>query len=284
MPITIENASYIYSKGTPLETEALKNVSLTIDNGEFVGIIGHTGCGKSTLIQLMVGLLTPSEGRILLDGKDINARSYDRKELRRKVGIVFQYPEYQLFETTVERDVMFGLKRLGLTKDETLERVSWALETLGFNFNKIRDISPLSLSGGEKRRVAIAGVLAVQPEVLILDEPIAGLDPLGREEFLKLTDELNAAGTSIIMISHNSDALAEHANRIIALENGRLAMDGAANELLGKVQRLKEMQLGISQAAMIAELMRERGASIPQDVYRYDELITQLVSYARGGI
>ncbi len=283
MPIEIENVFYTYAKGTPFEAEALRDVSLTIKNGEFIGIMGHTGCGKSTLIQLIAGLLTPIKGNILLDGRNINSKEYDRKELRRKVGIVFQYPEYQLFETTVERDVMFGLKRLGLSKSESAERVKWALETLGFDFEKVRDISPLGLSGGEKRRVAIAGVLAVKPEVLILDEPIAGLDPLGREAFLSLTDELNSSGTSIIMVSHNADALAEHAKRIIVLENGKLIMDGAAREILSDVQYLKEKRLGTSQPAMIAELLRYRGIGIGHDVICRQELVSQLVSYVKGG-
>lgn len=283
MPIEIKNVSYIYAKGTPFEAAALRNISLTIDNGEFIGVMGHTGCGKSTLIQLIVGLLHPAEGHILLDGKDINSRAYDRRELRRKAGIVFQYPEYQLFETTVERDVMFGLKHSGLPKSETAERVRWALETVGFDFQKIRDLSPLGLSGGEKRRVAIAGVLALKPEVLILDEPIAGLDPLGREAFLKLTDELNASGTSIVMVSHNADSLAEHAKRIIVLENGGLIMDDTAWKVFSDVQKLKEKRIGISQAAIIAEMLREHGIDIKNDVVRYDELISQLVLVTGGG-
>jgi len=284
MPIEIKNVSYVYAKGTPFETTALQNVSMTIENGDFVGIMGHTGCGKSTLIQLIVGLMRPSEGEILIDGKDINLRGYNRSELRRKVGLVFQYPECQLFETTVEKDVAFGLKHLSLTKPEVTERVRWALETVGFGFEKVRDLSPLGLSGGEKRRVAIAGVLAVKPQVLILDEPVAGLDPLGREAFLKLTDELNAAGTTIIMVSHNVDALAEHAKRIVVLENGEIIMDGSAKEVLGNADKLTKNQIGISQSTIIAEMLLERGVNIKQDTIRYDELVSQLISLKRGGV
>jgi len=284
MPIEIKNVSYVYAKGTPFETTALQNVSMTIENGDFVGIMGHTGCGKSTLIQLIVGLMRPSEGEILIDGKDINLRGYNRSELRRKVGLVFQYPECQIFETTVEKDVAFGLKHLSLTKPEVTERVRWALETVGFGFEKVRDLSPLGLSGGEKRRVAIAGVLAVKPQVLILDEPVAGLDPLGREAFLKLTDELNAAGTTIIMVSHNVDALAEHAKRIVVLENGEIIMDGSAKEVLGNADKLTKNQIGISQSTIIAEMLLERGVNIKQDTIRYDELVSQLISLKRGGV
>lgn len=284
MPIEIKNVSYVYAQGTPFETAALRNASLIIENGEFIGIMGHTGCGKSTLIQLIVGLISPNEGKILLDGKDINLRGYNRSELRRKVGLVFQYPECQLFETTVEKDVAFGLKHLSLTKPEATERVRWALETVGFDFEKVRDLSPLGLSGGEKRRVAIAGVLAVKPQVLILDEPVAGLDPLGREAFLKLTDELNSAGTTIIMVSHNADALAEHAKRIVVLENGEIIMNGSAKEVLGNTDRLTKKQIGISQSTIIAEMLLERGVDINPDTIRYDELVSQLISLKKGGV
>ncbi|NLW64703.1 MAG: energy-coupling factor transporter ATPase [Clostridiales bacterium] len=284
MPIEVNSVSYVYAKGTPFETSALRNVSLTVENGEFVGIMGHTGCGKSTLIQLIDGLMRPTEGKILLDGEDINSKGYDRYKLRRKLGIVFQYPEYQLFETTVERDVAFGLKHLGLSKAEVTDRARWALETVGFDFGKVRGLSPMGLSGGEKRRAAIAGVLAVKPEVLIFDEPVAGLDPLGRDALMELTYDLNAAGTTIIMVSHNADALAEYAGRIIVLENGELIEDGAARQILSDVRKLREKQLGISQPTLIAEMMRERGVDIGHDVIRYNELISRVVLLVNGGV
>ena len=179
MPITVTNLTCVYGAGTPFEVTALRDVSVTVENGSFVGILGRTGCGKSTLIQIMAGLLTPTAGTVMLDGQDIHARRYDRSILRRKVGIVFQYPECQLFETTVEKDVAFGLKHSGLSAAEKQARVRWALETVGFSFEKIHDQPPMGLSGGEKRRVAIAGVLATRPEYLILDEPIAGLYEAG---------------------------------------------------------------------------------------------------------
>ena len=194
MWIEVKNLSCSYGSGTASAQEALKDVSFKIEDGEFVGIMGHTGCGKSTLIQLIAGLLTPDRGQVLIDGEDINAPGYDRLALRGKVGIVFQYPEYQLFETTVEKDVAFVLKHSGLGKDERERRVKGALEAMGFSWEAVRKKSPLSLSGGEKRRVAIAGVLAAQPRILIFDEPIAGLDPFGRTAFLELSAKLNRRG------------------------------------------------------------------------------------------
>ena len=207
MSIRVEDISYIYGKGSPFEKTALSHVDLTINKGEFIGVIGHRGSGKSTLIQIMAGLLTPTAGTVMLDGQDIHARRYDRSILRRKVGIVFQYPECQLFETTVEKDVAFGLKHSGLSAAEKQARVRWALETVGFSFEKVHDQPPMGLSGGEKRRVAIAGVLATKPEYLILDEPIAGLDPLGREAFLQLITELNRGGMTILMVSEMIDQI-----------------------------------------------------------------------------
>lgn len=178
MSISLSHVSFTYSPGTVFEKLALYDINLTIEDGEYVGIMGQTGCGKSTLLQLMVGLEQPSEGKVFVDGKDINVREYNRKILRQKVGMVFQYPEVQLFETSVEKDVAFGLKHSGLSKTEIDENVRWAVEMLGLDFEKIRAISPFSLSGGEKRRVAIAGILATKPKILILDEPVAGLDPV----------------------------------------------------------------------------------------------------------
>lgn len=282
MSITVEHVSYTYAQGTAFEAAALRDITLTIEDGEYVGIMGHTGCGKSTLIQLLVGLMCPSSGQIFVDGRDINGRGYVRDELRRKVGIVFQYPEYQLFETTVEKDVAFGLKHLGLSKDEKDENVRWAVETVGLDFDQIHSASPLSLSGGEKRRVAIAGVLAAKPKVLILDEPIAGLDPLGRDAFLDLTNRLNSVGTTIIMVSHNADALSENAERVIVLEDGRLVMDGPSREVFRDVELLREKGVGISQARDIAFLLEKRGFNIPQDVIRYDDLLPYLIAIGEG--
>ena len=276
MPIKLENVSYTYAPGTSLAVQALRGVTLDVADGEFIGVMGATGSGKSTLIQLIAGLIKPTEGRILLDGEDINTRKYDRDVLHRKVGLVFQYPEYQLFETTVERDVGFGLRHLGLTKEETAAAVRAALETVGFDYDTVRDMSPLGFSDGEKRRIAIAGVLAPKPGVLIFDEPVAGLDPLGRQDFLNMVDALNAAGTTIIMISHNADALAEHARRIIVLKNGALIRDGSTRDVFSDYYDLLHNGIGVPQVRRAAQLLRERGVDMPGNIIQYDEFIDRL--------
>lgn len=230
MLLELKNVTFCYHPGTPYEAPAIRDLSLTVPEGCFLGILGQTGCGKTTLIQLMAGLLPPQQGAILLDGQEINHPRYDRSRLRRAVGMVFQFPEYQLFETTVERDVAFSLKHSGLPKKEIAARVQWALEQMGFSYEEIRHKSPLALSGGEKRRVAIAGVLAPRPKLLILDEPIAGLDPAGRKTFMQLLRELNQAGTTVIMVSHHADSLCEYTHRILALEDGKVLADCPTEE------------------------------------------------------
>ena len=276
MPIKLDNVSYTYAPGTLHEIRALRNVNLDIEDGEFVGVMGTTGSGKSTLIQLIAGLIAPTEGKILLDGEDINAKKYDRDVLHRRIGLVFQYPEYQLFETTVERDVAFGLRHQGLTKEETVSAVRTALETVGFDYDEVRDKSPLSFSGGEKRRIAIAGVLAPKPRVLILDEPIAGLDPLSRQDFLTMVDGLNAQGVTVIMISHNADALSEHAGRIIVLGDGALIRDGSAKHIFSDYYDLIRGGIGVPQVRQAVQLLRERGVNMPGNIILYDQFIDRL--------
>lgn len=263
MPVTLKNVSYIYPES---DYEALKPTTLQIDDGEWVGIMGKTGCGKSTLIQLIAGLLTPSQGEILVDGQNIQDPAYDRKVLRRTVGVVFQYPEYQLFETTVEKDVAFALKRSGLSGKEIHERVCWALQIMGFEDSKILKKSPLSLSGGEKRRVAIAGVLAVQPKILILDEPIAGLDPYAREDFMERMKELHGKGTTILMISHNTTCLCEYTNRILHLDAGRIVHDGSPESL----------DIYMEGISYIAKKLFQKGYLKQKGVIRYEELLNAL--------
>lgn len=282
MPITLEHVSYTYAAGTAYAAGALEDVSLTIPDGAFVGIMGKTGCGKSTLIQLMAGLLTPTCGRVLVDGLDINEKAYDRKLLRRRVGVVFQHPEHQLFETTVERDVAFGLKHQGLSKDEVQQAVREALEAVGFDYEQVKDRSPLSFSGGEKRRIAIAGVLAVKPGILILDEPIAGLDPLGREAFLVLLEKLNKQGTTILMISHNADAISEYADHVLILEQGRVLLQGSAAEVLSERELLRSHGIGLSQASQIAALLEKKGVPMEHGTIRYADLLRQMIAYGRG--
>lgn len=282
MPITLDEVSFTYAPGTAFETAALSSVSLTVSEGEFVGIVGHTGCGKSTLVQLMAGLLRPTSGKIMLDSEDINCKGYHRDGLREKVGILFQFPECQLFETTVRRDVAFGLKHLPLSAEEKDERVRWALETAGFSFDEIRDQSPLGLSGGEKRRVAIAGVLAAKPQILILDEPVASLDPVGRREFMELISRLNRDGTTIIMISHNADILSEYAERILVLENGRLCIDAPLKETFQDMTSLDTYNLAVSQPRKIAHMLQQKGMPFPQDVIRYEELLAAIITFVES--
>lgn len=282
MPITLDFVSYTYAPGSTFQCRALDGLSLHVDDGEFVGIMGATGSGKSTLIQLMAGLLTPSSGRVLLDGEDINQKSYDRIKLRRRVGLVFQYPEYQLFERTVEKDVGFALQRLGYGPEETREAVRRALKTVGLDYDKVRDKSPLGFSGGEKRRIAIAGVLAADPGILILDEPIAGLDPLGRDAFLDMVEGLNAGGATILMVSHNADALSEHARRIVTLKEGRIFLDGGVKEVFSDISALKSCGICCGQSRLAAELLRQRGMDIPAGTVKYRELLSAVLS-ARGG-
>lgn len=282
MPIVLEDVSYIYAPGTAYAASALEGVSLQIPDGAFVGIMGKTGCGKSTLIRLMAGLLTPTQGRVLVDGCDINDKTYDRSILRRTVGVVFQHPEHQLFETTVERDVAFGLKHLKLTAEEKKQAIREALTAVGFDYDVVKKRSPLSFSGGEKRRIAIAGVLAVKPRVLILDEPIAGLDPLGREAFLALLKKLNRQGTTILMISHNADAIAEHADTVLLLEKGCVLRWGEAKSVLSERDLLQDHGIGIGQVSQIAAHLETRGIPMEQGTVRYDDLLRQLIDHGRG--
>ncbi len=279
MRIKIENLSYTYNERNDEVVDALKHISCTIDHGDFVGIMGPTGCGKTTLIQLIAGLLTPAEGRIFLEGKDINDRNYDRSVLRQSIGVVFQYPEHQLFETTVERDVAFGLKYSLLGSGEIDERVKWALETMGFDFEAIRKQSPLALSGGEKRKVAIAGILAVKPKILIFDEPIAGLDPYGRQSFLELAAKLNGKGSTIIMISHNMDALAEYTKRLLVLEDGRLIDSGETRAVFSRMEK----GVGRTVPQQIASLVSKQKNSFRYDVVTYEDLISAFSNYLQGG-
>ncbi len=282
MCIELKNVSYIYSHKTPHEVKALSDVSLKIENGEFIGLVGGTGSGKSTLIQLIAALLTPSSGQILIDGQDING-GYDRIMLRNKVGIVFQNPDYQLFETTVERDVAFGLKHSGLDKNQIYDRVRQSLENVGLNYEQIKEKSPLSLSGGEKRKVAIAGVLAAGPEILIFDEPIAGLDPLARIEFLELVKQLNNKGTTVIMISHNIDAVCEYAKRVIVLCDGHIVSDGTPEEVFYSIDVARQVHLDVSNAQSVAQQLYNKGVISNAVITKRGQLVNELKAALKGG-
>ena len=275
MLISLKNVSFTYSAGTPFENRALNGINLEIDKGEFVGIIGHTGCGKSTLIQVIAGLLTPESGQVLIDGKDIFEKGYDRKQLRRTLGVVFQYPEYQLFEETVDMDISYGPRKAGYSEEETEEHVAWAYEQLGLNREALKEMSPFELSGGQKRKVAIAGVLALRPDILVLDEPIAGLDPKGRDEFMAFVRSLREQGMTIIMISHNMDGLAEEATRILVMKNGEIVKDDTPKSVFTDIEMLEGLSLGTSEAHEIAVMLKEKG--IDQSVITYAELLDELV-------
>ena len=275
MLISLKNVSFTYSAGTPFENRALNGINLEIDKGEFVGIIGHTGCGKSTLIQVIAGLLTPESGQVLIDGKDIFEKGYDRKQLRRTLGVVFQYPEYQLFEETVDMDISYGPRKAGYSEEETEEHVAWAYEQLGLNREALKEMSPFELSGGQKRKVAIAGVLALRPDILVLDEPIAGLDPKGRDELMAFVRSLREQGMTIIMISHNMDGLAEEATRILVMKNGEIVKDDTPRSVFTDIEMLEGLSLGTSEAHEIAVMLKEKG--IDQSVITYAELLDELV-------
>ncbi|MCR5002115.1 MAG: energy-coupling factor transporter ATPase [Lachnospiraceae bacterium] len=265
MSIIADHLSYVYSGGTAYEVKALDDVSFKIEDGEYVGLLGHTGSGKSTLVQLLDGLLNPSSGTVYIDGEDIFDKDYQLKSLRGKVGIVFQYPEYQLFEADVFTDVCFGPKNLGLTQSEVELRAYEALKQVGLKDEAFYQ-SPFDLSGGEKRRVAIAGVLAMKPKVLILDEPTAGLDPAGRKWILELVARLRKEnGMTIILVSHSMDDLAENAHRLMVMDSGRLVMDGNPVEVFKHYRELKEMGLDIPEVLKVLYMLRENGLDAGTD-------------------
>ena len=281
MSIVIEHLNYVYMAGGPYETKALDDVNLSIENGEFVGLIGHTGSGKSTLVQHLNGLLMPSSGKVLVDGLDLADKATDRRAIRQRVGLVFQYPENQLFEETVEKDIAFGPKNLGLDEQEIDRRVRHAMSRVALDYDKLHNRSVFELSGGQMRRVAIAGVLAMEPQVLVLDEPCAGLDPRGREEILGLIKKLHEeAGTTIVMVSHSMDDVASLAERVIVMNHGEVVMDGAPRDVFSCGEELRGMGLDVPQAVQLAAKLRSRGFDIPEGVYRIEEIREAILKVA----
>ena len=273
MSIVIEHLNFVYMSGGPYETHALRDVSLTIEDGEFIGLIGHTGSGKSTLVQHLNGLLKPTSGKILVDGLDLADKATDKRAIRRRVGLVFQYPENQLFEETVEKDIAFGPKNLGLDEQEIARRVREAMRKVALDYDRLHERSVFELSGGQMRRVAIAGVLAMEPATLILDEPCAGLDPRGREEILSLIRNLHEeAGTTIVMVSHSMDDVASLAERVIVMNHGEVFMDGAPREVFSRGEELRGIGLDVPQAVQLAGKLRARGFAIPEGIYREEEI------------
>lgn len=283
MSITIKHLSHIYAPGTPFEYAALSDVSLEIPDGQYVAVIGHTGSGKSTLIQHLNGLIRPTSGSITVQGIDLTEKKVPLRELRRRVGLVFQYPEYQLFEETVAKDVAFGPGNLGLSQEEITERVNEALNLVGLP-ESVAEMSPFDLSGGQKRRAAIAGVLSMRPEVLVLDEPIAGLDPLGRHEILSLVENYRRKyGATVILVSHNMDDVADIAERVIVMNKGTLALDGSPRQVFSQTEQMRSMGLDVPQVAILADLLRSRGMDVPQGIITEQEMLGYLLDKGVAG-
>ena len=278
----MEDLTHTYSAGTPFERNAVEHMNLTVMPGEFVGIIGHTGSGKSTLIQHLNGLLKPTAGHVYLDGKDIWAEPKKIRQVRFQVGLVFQYPEYQLFEETVYKDIAYGPTNMGLDKEEIDRRVREAAHFVGLD-DSLLEQSPFELSGGQKRRVAIAGVLAMEPKVLVLDEPTAGLDPRGRESILaQLRAYHKSRGTTVLLVSHSMEEVASNADRIVVLRGSHNYMDGTPREIFARAQELTEAGLDVPRVTKVALALRQRGLPVSTAVYTVEELTQELLRLKGG--
>ena len=276
MPIKISNLSYTYDKKAVFRKDALKNVSLEISDGEFWGIVGRTGSGKSTLVSHLNGLIPVQSGSIVIDDFDLS-KKHDAKKLRAKVGMVFQYPEYQLFDETVAKDVAFGPRNLGLDEDEIANRVVDSLGLVGLNYHEVKDRSPFDLSGGQMRRVAIAGVIAMKPEVLILDEPTAGLDPRGKKEIMALVENLRKSCKIVIMISHNMDEVATHCEKIAVMYDGELQGVFTPGELFGDEQKIRSFGLEMPSVTTLASALSDAGISVDRSLVNEDELVEAIL-------
>ena len=280
--IRTEHLTHVYSRGTPFEKVAISDVNVEIHAGELVAVIGHTGSGKSTFMQHLNGLLRPSSGAVYVDGEDIFANKEATRDVRFKVGLVFQYPEYQLFEETVYKDISFGPRNMKLGEGEIDERVREAARLTGVG-EELFERSPLELSGGQKRRVAIAGVMAMRPRVLILDEPMAGLDPAGCAGIMQnITDYRRETGSTVLLVTHDMDDAAKIADRLIVFHEGAVAMDGAPDEVFSRQQELVGMGLDVPQSAAIADALRARGVALPASIYTLDQLRAALLALAKG--
>lgn len=283
MSITVENLTYTYSKGMPNETRALEDVSFQLEPGEFAAVIGHTGSGKSTLMQQLNGLLRPDSGKITVGEVCITDPSTKMTEVRRKVGLVFQYPEYQLFEETVAKDVAFGPKQVGITGEELDRVVEESIRLTGLDYEEVKERSPFELSGGQKRRVAIAGVLAMKPEILILDEPTAGLDPSAHRDVLELIRRIHRQERmTILLVSHNMGDIAELADRVLVMNRGRLVMNGAPAEVFARGKQLREMGLGQPQAMEFMERLKERMPGIDAAPLSIEDAAKEICRYLKG--
>ena len=274
--ITVENLTHTYSVGTPFEQTAIRDVSVTLTQGESIFVLGHTGSGKSTFVQHLNALLQPTRGQVKIDGEDINKDKISRRDVKRRVGLVFQYPEYQLFEETVAADIAFGPKNMKLPKEEIDERVREAAGFVGVE-ESLFSRSPLGLSGGQKRRVAIAGVIAMRPEVLILDEPTAGLDPVGSRTIMEnIRDYRQKSGATVLVVSHSMDDAARYCERLIVFDHGTIRMDGTPEQVFGRTEELMEIGLNVPKAAEIAAALRKRGIQLEGPVFTHEQLLRAL--------
>ena len=282
MSIQVRNLSYVYNAGMPDEQKALDNVSFEVYDGQIAAIIGHTGSGKSTLVQHLNGLLRPSEGSIIVGGTDITEAGVAMREIRQKVGLVFQYPEYQLFEETVAADVAFGPKNLGLEENEIRERVREALDLVGLDVDKVGERSPFDLSGGQKLRVAIAGIIAMRPQVLILDEPTAGLDPGAHREIIRMIRKIHQAEENIVIfVSHNMDDVAALSDKVLVMDRGQLMMSGTPEEVFHERDRLSSAGLDLPSAAKLMLQLRKAGCDVPADTLTREDAADVLADYVQ---
>ena len=283
MSIKIENLTHIYMPDGPFEKIALNNINCEIEDGEFVALIGHTGSGKSTFIQHLNGLLSPTSGNIIVDGVNIADKKVKLSDIRKKVGLVFQYPEYQLFEETIEKDIEYGPRNLGISEEEISKRVKKSMEMVGLDYETYKDKSPFDLSGGQKRRVAIAGVIAMEPKVLILDEPTAGLDPKGREDILAQIRLLHKEyGMTIIMVSHSMEDVAKIADRVIVMNSGEIVLDGKIAEVFKEVETLEKIGLAVPQVTYLIRELRNKGFNISEEIFTISQAKEALLEIIRN--
>ena len=279
MSIKIENLTYVYMPKTPFEKKALDNVNLEIEDGEFLAVIGHTGSGKSTLIQHLNGLLKPASGKIYVDRTDITDKDTKLVDIRKKVGLVFQYPEYQLFEETIAKDIAYGPTNLGLNEDEILRRVKKSMEMVGLDYDEYKDISPFELSGGQKRRVAIAGVIAMEPNVLILDEPTAGLDPAGRDDILEQIKFLHEKyNMTIILVSHSMEDVGKLAEKIIVMNDGHIELQGKPKEVFREIDTLERIGLAVPQVTYLMRELKRKGFNVSEDIFTVEKAKSELLN------
>ena len=279
--IKVENVSFIYGKGTPFEKKAIEDISFSVENGDFIGLIGHTGSGKSTLVQLLNGLIKPDSGKIIIDGVDITSDKVNLREVRSKIGLVFQYPEYQLFEETVYKDIAYGPLNFNKSKEETDKVIREVIELVGLD-ESVLEKSPFELSGGQKRRVAIAGVLAMSPDILILDEPTAGLDPAGRNDILSCIKNLHAQkGITVILVSHSMEDIANFAHKIMIVSDAKLVSYDYPNEIFKDSQMLKNIGLNVPQVTRVVNHLRQKGIDLGDNIYTVDAAVEAILKYVK---